>query len=819
MQFYFIPVFNTVIQIKCLILKKKINTYFIMKVSDKFNNILNLIISRHPLDIEETGRRKLLTVFLLMIIPADIFFGLYQMSEGLYSIAILDFILALTMASCVFILRRLANGKPLYRAILLLYSLVLIYYIKTGGRVQGYGSIWALFQPLFAFFLLGEKEGFIWTVSFIVTITAFFINPCSYLSDFTYSPLFISRFLPTYLMIFIFTFSYENVRQKYKSAMKAEQTKLNHEKEKLAEAKEETERTNRLLKTEMKIREQAEMELREHHDRLEDIVAERTLEIKKSSEKLEASEKRYRLMADNVNDIIWSTDIDLNFIFISPSVFRLYGYTVEEAMVLPHEKWNTPESYKRVMEIYHEETESEKKGTQSSDKYIVLQLDHVKKSGEVFPVEVKVSIIRNESGIAIGVVGITRDITDRIAAEQEKEKIKEQLAQSQKLEALGTLIGGLAHDFNNFLSGIIGGFNLVSLALKKENLTNKDYIEKYLNLGMESSKRSAGLINQLLILSKKHEITLAPLDITNSINNIYELCRNSFPKSIELEFSSERPPLIIMGDMVQIEQVLLNFCINASHAMTIMRPRGVKHGGKLTLTAEKISPDYIMKENYPEEVSSVDYWIRVKISDTGVGMDSTTRQRIFEPFFSTKDKNESSGLGLAISYNIIRKHGGLVNVYSEPGSGSCFSIYFPVYDRNEEMVTVKNEPEIANGHGTVLVIDDEPVILKIAEGFLEQCGYDVITAEGADSGLKIYRDEFTSISVVLIDLSMPGKSGIETFHELKKINQEVKVIISSGMLDSESKDHFLEMGVKDTINKPYTAAELSLKVRSVLDKN
>lgn len=779
-----------------------------MLIIDNINHILNLLISRRSLSIEETGRRKLLVVFFLMIIPADIIFGILQFTKGFNDIAIIDFFLVLIMTSFVIMLRYIKNTRPLYRVILFLYSITLIYFIQT-GIVQGYASIWAMFHPLFAFFLLGKKEGAAWTFVFTVVMISIFINPYSSLSGFTYSSQFTSRFLPTFFMICIFTYSYENVREKYKYAMEAEQVKLLLEKEKFAEA-------NRHLEEEMRMKELAEVELRRHRDHLEDIIAERTLEIKKNSEELEANEKRYRLMADNINDMIWTTDMGLKFSFISSSVTRIYGYTVDEAMNLPHDKWNTPESYSKILKAYQEQMEIEKKGNQDPGNYIILQLEQVKKDGTIFPVELKVSIIRDENRNAIGIVGITRDISDRIIIEHEKEKINEQLSQSQKMEAIGTLVGGLAHDFNNFLAGIIGSFDLISLALKKEKLEKREYIEKHINIGIGSSKRSAGLINQLLVLSRKHEIKLSPLDIKNSINNIYELCRNSFPKSIKLDFNTEESPLIITGDMVQIEQVLLNLCINASHAMTIMRPTGEKQGGTLTVTAGKVESDYIMKKNHPAETGSVDHWVMIKIADTGVGIDHDLQQRIFEPFFSTKSFNESTGLGLAISYNIIKRHGGLINVYSEPGSGTCFSIYFPVLNNSNNIIPGDAASEIIRGIGTILIIDDEPVILYIAEGFLKECGYTVITAEGADMGIEIFNKKHSEISAVIIDLSMPGRTGLEVFQELKKTDPDVKAVLSSGMLDGDIKDKALEMGVKETINKPYMASELSIIISKVL---
>ncbi len=786
-----------------------------MELYTKFYNIFrDWQTSRHSMSIEESGRRMLFINFLLLLIIPLIIFGTIHLINGIYLYFTINYLLAIVFFLLVILLNRQKNAKLVYRVITVIFGIILFFWMKTGA-INGYASLWILTFPLYAFFLMGKKEGFFWTAGYAIITILLFKNPYNLFSDFNYSPDYISRHLFTYFMIFLISYSYEAMRQRYKLAMEAEQAELVHEKNKLAETKNAVDKANRLLKDEMIEREKTEIELRRHRDRLEDIVAERTLELKMNNEKLEASEKRYRLMADNVNDLIWTTDLNLNFTFISPSVYKIYGYTVEEAMKLTPEKWNTSESVAKRLKYYQKASEYIDNNKPLLDGHLTIQLNQIKKDGTIFPAEIQASFIRDESGEKIGIVGITRDISERIAIEQERERIKEQLAQSQKLEALGTLVGGLAHDFNNFLSGIIGSFDLIALALKKENLDKKDYIEKYLNLGMESSKRSAGLINQLLILSKRHEVKLSPLDITYSINHIYELCRNSFPKSIEINFQIEKAPLVIMGDMVQIEQVLLNLCINASHAMTIMRRPEEKQGGVLTVNAEIVQYDHLIEETYTGASGIPDHWIRIKITDTGVGIENGTKQRIFEPFFSTKQ--ESTGLGLAISYNIVKKHGGIMNVYSEPGTGSCFSVYFPVYYSIEKVPGKENRQEIIQGEGTILVIDDEHVILNIAEAFLLKAGYKVLAAEGADKGIEMYMKEHKNISAVLLDLSMPGKSGLEVFAELKKINPDVKVILSSGMLGSEARENAFRMGIRGTVNKPYLAAELSMKIKNVLN--
>ena len=789
-----------------------------MKLLERINIVFNnFIISRHPLSIEELWRRRLFIIFVLLMLPPLFIFGTTHIKNGMYKYGAVDYLLILSVICLIIMLQYLKSGKKIYRLSILILGLSELYWIKT-GVIMGYGSIWGLMYPLFSFYLLGKREGFVWTAIFIFVIALIFINPYSCLAVFSYPFHYYMRFLFLFLMIFLFTFSYESVREKFKISMEQEQRKLVIESEKLAKAKEDADRVNRLLLNEMQERNKAERELLKHHEHLEEMISLRTNEIQKNIDKLELSEKRFRLLADNVDDMIWSIDMDLNFTFISPSVNRMFGYTIEEAIKIPHEKWSTNESFEKMINIFSAELEIEKTGNADPGRNAVLQIQQIKKDGTVFWAELKVSFIRDQNGKAIGLAGITRNIDDRVTAELEREKIQEHLAQSQKMDALGTLVGGLAHDFNNFLGGIMGSFNLLTYALETEKLEKQDAIEEYLQTGMESSKRSADLIRQLLILSKKHEIILSPIDINKSINHIHELCKNSLPKIIELNFKAGDTPLVIIGDMVQIEQVLLNFCINASHAMTLMVPDGEKHGGVLTVTAEEIKSDYIMKESHPEIYGVVGSWIRIQISDTGVGMDNETKQRIFEPFFSTKGKNVGTGLGLAISYNIIKKHGGVVHVYSEQGFGSRFSIYFPVFKSDIDIpgYEPKNN-NIVKGSGTILVIDDEAIILKVAKRFLEQCGYDVIIAEGADCGIDIYREKNSMISAVIIDFLMPGKSGFDVFRELKKINPGVKALLSSGMLDNDARDEAVKLGIKETLNKPYLGAELSVKIKAIIE--
>ncbi len=769
-------------------------------------------------DIEDSGRRRLFAIFLALLVLPLILFGAYLISRGYYGYGIVDYIIAFFFLLFLFIFRRARNSKNYYRLSLALLCFLMIYWVNTGAG-KGYGSIWVMTIPPFAYFLLGKREGTIWTVFVFLVNASFFFIPALSVNGFIYDKDFISRYLFTLFLIVLFTYNYESVREKYKKAMESEQKNLLDEKERLAEAKNEVDAINSILNKEMKIRRNAEEELIHHKERLEEIVSERTIALKRMNEQLAASEARYRLMADNITDMIWTADLNLAFTFISPSVTRIFGYTVEEAMALSFDRWNTPESFRKVAQIYVEELELDKKGGEAPERYVVVQLEHRKKDGSVIPVEVTVSFLRNDKGEIMGIVGITRDISEKVKAAEENRRIQEQLAQAQKMEAIGTLVGGIAHDFNNILGGIIGSFDLLERLLRNESLGKRDKVDKYLKLGMESSLRSSELIKQLLALSRKHEISLSPVRINDSLSHVMDICRNSLPKSVEINYIACDNPMTIMGDSVQIEQVILNLCINGSHAMTIMRPEGEKHGGVLKVRCSEIDSDIVLDELCSEIAKSSASWVRIEVSDTGVGMDRDTVKRIYEPFFTMKRQDEGSGLGLAISYNIIRQHRGFISVSSEPGRGTLFTIYLPSYNESAGAISRRRGAgDIIRGSGIILVIDDEPVMLNIARGFLEECGYSVLTAAGGEEGIESYRSRYMEIDAVLVDLSMPGKSGLEVFMELQEISGEVKVLLASGMLDSDSFATAEKIGVSGVVHKPYLADELSCKIKSVIQK-
>jgi PAS domain S-box-containing protein len=770
--------------------------------------LLNLLIPVKDLTIEEFGKRRLFVSFLSILLLPLIPFSALHLATGNAHFGIINSFMAVFLLSMIILQRKKRKVDYLYRLTMFIVASLLFFWIYSGA-IEGYASLFALSFTPFALFLTGKREGMFWAVLLFLTSAAVMLNPPGMELHYTYSLKYAVRYLLTFAFIILFSYNYESVRQKYQKTITEEQNSL-----KLAV---------RQLDIENRMKTLAQEELEKHKTQLEELVAERTAELRiknnelqKSQDEFIAGEKKYKMLADNITDLIWAADLEMNYTYFSPSVEKMFGYTVEEALSVKLNSWITPESLNKIAVVYLENIELDKAGKLPCDHFVFVEVDQIRKDGTIFPAEVKLSFIRDENKKSIGIVGITRDLTERRRAEKEKEAIQSQLMQAQKMEAVGILASGLAHDFNNLLSGIIGSFNLIEIFIPDENFPNKDKILKYISVGLESSERSSQIIKQLMTLSKKSELTLITVDINQSLHHILDICKNSFPKSVILDFRIDEQILYVMADPVQIEQVLLNLCINASHAMTIMRKENEPTGGTLTVTSAVLNSSDLSGP-IPDGSLKFGKWLRIDIADTGVGMSSETQNKLFSPFFSTKEQDQGTGLGLATSYNIIRQHKGFIKVKSEAGKGSVFSIFIPCGKSDHAQLSVKQETgSLISGEGTILIIDDEKSILKVAEGILHQCGYRVMTAETPFSGIDNYRDNFKDISAVLLDLSMPGKSGIEVFHELRRINPQVKVLLSSGMIDIEAKQKAFEMGVTGVIHKPYVASELSVEMNRVL---
>jgi CheY-like chemotaxis protein len=392
-----------------------------------------------------------------------------------------------------------------------------------------------------------------------------------------------------------------------------------------------------------------------------------------------------------------------------------------------------------------------------------------------------------------------QDITESKCAKDEKRILEERLQHADKMEAIGTLAGGIAHDFNNMLLGIQGyaTMTLVNLNQDDPNYERIKRIEQLVQSGSE-------LTNQLLGFARGGRYEVKP----TNMNDILEMSSSMFgrtKKEITIDKKYERDLCVVEVDRGQMEQVFLNLYVNAWQAM----PKG----GQIYLATQNILLDDDQK--LPDPVKPGKY-VKIIITDNGIGMDEKTRERIFDPFFTTKKMGRGTGLGLAMVYGIIKNHGGMINVYSELGHGTTFNIYLPASEKEvvkEEMAT----GGIARGRETILVVDDEKMISEVSKELLESMGYRVYVAGSGQEALAVYMEKRNQIDLVILDMIMPGISGGETFDRLREINSKIKVLLSSGYsLDGEART-IIERGCDGFLQKPYQMKRLASKIREILD--
>jgi len=392
------------------------------------------------------------------------------------------------------------------------------------------------------------------------------------------------------------------------------------------------------------------------------------------------------------------------------------------------------------------------------------------------------------------------------------EQKETQIRQMQKMETVGTLAGGLAHDFNNVLGGIVGTLSLVRYKINKK--INIEDLSSYLDIIEESGKRATDMVQQLLTLSRRQELILAPVDLNLSIKHVLKICNNTFDKSVEIITFFEPGCAMTSADPTQMEQVFLNICVNAYHGMTIMRKENEHQGGKLTIAIEKMKTDAYFSETHPESESNMIYW-KISFSDNGVGIEKKNLAKIFEPFFTTKAKGSGTGLGLAMVYNIIRSHKGFIDVYSEVNLGTSFNIFLPQITDDNSLLKNDCTDLIVEGTGLILIVDDEEVMRNLAKEILTTCGYEYLFAENGEEAIEIYKANKDKIKLVLLDMVMPKKSGKEAYDEIVKINPKVKVLLSSGFRQDDRVQKLLDLGIDGFIQKPYTLTNLSKIVHKI----
>ena len=553
-------------------------------------------------------------------------------------------------------------------------------------------------------------------------------------------------------------------------------------------------------------------ELNKNREDLERIVEDRTMELKRTNEELEQTveelnETNLSLQStkDSLEEIVAERTVQLrkahnyidNIINSMPSV--LIGVNPEGTITHWNNKAETLTGLGREHAIgksiceavpqLTDEMENIRKALKTRTERHETNRMRIFSNKTFFDDVTVYPLIAN--GVEGAVIRID-DVTDRVVME-------ESLRQSQKLDAIGQLAGGVAHDFNNMLGGILG-----SSELMKMSLDDPEKAENYLNMIIDSTRNAADLTNKLLLFSRKGVKESVPVDVHSAIDSAITLLEHSLDKKVRILSSLAAESAIVLGDFVQLQNVFINLGINADHAMP--------NGGELIFSSrnEKLSEDFCSESSF--EILP-GWYIIIEIRDSGTGIDQDHMERIFEPFFTTKDQGAGTGLGLSVVYGAVKHHRGAVSVDSVPQKGTTFTLYLPIYKGQSQEKEEGNQHIDGTGH--ILVIEDDPIIRKTTKAILEKLGYTVLLAEDGQKGIDIYKSEQRKIDLVLMDMIMPVMNGKECFRELKVLNPDVKVIMASGYTDIET-DEIRNMGLTGFIKKPYDRSSLSIAVSKAI---
>jgi PAS domain S-box-containing protein len=504
---------------------------------------------------------------------------------------------------------------------------------------------------------------------------------------------------------------------------------------------------------------------------------------------LRSAEQRILQQADLLNiatDAITVLDMEHHILFWNKGAEEIYGWGAQEAIGAKVNQLlfkNVPSEFEEALKVIEEK--GEWKG----------EFHQLTRDGKEAIVESRWTLVRDEQGKPKSIFVVSTDIT-------EKKKIEAQFLRAQRMESIGTLAGGIAHDLNNMLQPIMMSLQL----LKVQFPDNKSH--DLLEIVETSAKRGADLIRQVLSFAKGMEGEHAVLQVRHIISEIVRILKETFPKSIQIQTDVLKELWTISGDPTQLHQVFMNLCVNARDAMP--------SGGTLSITVKNLFID----ENYAQ--MNIDAragpYIAITVSDSGTGIPPKILERIFEPFFTTKEPGKGTGLGLSTSYGIVKGHGGFIHVYSEVGKGTRFKIYLPAFETAETKVLGdKKIKELPTGHGElILVIDDEPAIRDITSTTLQRYGYRAITANDGADGVALYVHNKVEIKAVIVDMVMPIMDGRATIRALRKIDPDVKIVAVSGLKDDEEHVQAARVDANTFLSKPYTAETLLKTLHELL---
>ena len=526
------------------------------------------------------------------------------------------------------------------------------------------------------------------------------------------------------------------------------------------------------------------------------VVNIRDVTDRKAAEQAVAQgEARYRTLFETVNDAIFLISSDERIIEVNGACSRMLGYSREELLDLRLRDIIPEDQRERSREINRQIVE---KG------HLVVEATHRRKDGTAYPVEVAITLTELDGTAAF--LGVARDISDRVRAQADKQRLQEQLQHAVKMESVGRLAGGVAHDFNNLLTAILGNADMALFQLREGGDAHESLAE------IRNAALSATTVTrQLLAFSRKHVIETRLVDVNELIRQMHKMLERVIGEDVRLRTIPAERLALVRVDPGLIEQALINLSVNARDAMP--------EGGDLVIETAEVTIDEEYARTHPIRASG--RHVRISISDTGAGMSDEVKSHLFEPFFTTKPRGKGTGLGLATTYAAIEQNGGSIEVYSEPGRGTTFKIYLPVAAGTAEQEAAPDASETEKAPGgseTILVVEDDGRVRDMVVHYLRARGYEVLVAACGEDALALMETRGGGIHLLLTDVVMPGINGRELAQRLTKGHPETRTLYTSGYSDSIiAHQGSLEEGI-DFLGKPYTMDALARRVREMLDR-
>ena len=516
----------------------------------------------------------------------------------------------------------------------------------------------------------------------------------------------------------------------------------------------------------------------------------------RAEQRLRESEERFRQLTEHIREVFWLKSADgSRILYVSPAYEEVWGRSCQSLYAEPFSFLETvhPEDRERVLAALP---------GQAAGEY-----DHefriVRPDGAIRWIWARAFPVRDEHGEIYRIAGCSEDITERKMVEEALRESAEQLRQAQKMEAVGRLAGGIAHDFNNLLTVILGRAELLLARLGEEETLARD-----VTLMKKTADRAAALTRQILAFSRQQMLQPKVLDLSAIVSETAAMLRPLIGEHIELCLNAVPHPCLVMADPGHLEQVIMNLALNARDAMP--------GGGQLTIETAAVE----LGEEYARRHLAISPgpYVMLAVSDTGTGMDAETRARIFEPFFTTKEQGKGTGLGLATVYGIVKQSGGGIWVYSEPGHGTSFKVYLPRVPAGAEAAGA-GEPRPASGGGseTVLLVEDEEEVRSLAREILETAGYAVLEARDGRQASDLAARPSGPIQLLVSDGGMPGMTGADLVERLRPLHPEMRLLFMSGYTDAALANHSALPPGAAFMEKPFTAATLTRKVREILD--